>query len=295
VNTSTEPRESFDYVVVGSGSGGGPLSVRLAEAGYHVLVLEAGGDHPGNLYSQVPAFNTAATENLELTWNFYVNHYTDPELQRQGPKYLPERHGILYPRFWRVRRLRRPQHADHGRRARERLGRHRRPDGGRVLARGQHAEVLPEAGGLRLRAGNRSGEAAPKVPRALRHRPQPERARLRRLVADEDLRPDDRPEELAAARARRRRRLGILQATRRESAARAREELRPERRASGGGEGRRVRASSADDEEGQALRDRRVSARGASQTAGNPDLPHQCAGRQGPLRGWVRTSRTATR
>lgn len=98
MNTATEPRESFDYVVVGSGSGGGPLSVRLAEAGYQVLVLEAGGDHPGNLYSQVPAFNAAASENLELTWNFYVNHYTDPELRKQDPKYLEEHGGILYPR-----------------------------------------------------------------------------------------------------------------------------------------------------------------------------------------------------
>ena len=94
----SEPREEFDYVVVGSGAGGGPLSVRLAEQGFKVLVLEAGGDHPENLYSQVPAFNAAATENLDLTWNFYVNHYTNPELQKQDPKYLEDQKGILYPR-----------------------------------------------------------------------------------------------------------------------------------------------------------------------------------------------------
>ena len=36
--------DAFDYIVVDSGAGGGPLAARLAEAGRSVLLLEAGGD-----------------------------------------------------------------------------------------------------------------------------------------------------------------------------------------------------------------------------------------------------------
>jgi choline dehydrogenase-like flavoprotein len=34
----------WDYVIVGSGAGGGTLAARLVEAGMRVSVLEAGGD-----------------------------------------------------------------------------------------------------------------------------------------------------------------------------------------------------------------------------------------------------------
>jgi len=89
--------EIFDYVVVGSGAGGGPVSCRLALAGYRVLILEAGGTDEGLVY-QVPAFHGLASEEPALRWDFFVRHYADESRQVLDSKYVPDRKGILYPR-----------------------------------------------------------------------------------------------------------------------------------------------------------------------------------------------------
>jgi choline dehydrogenase-like flavoprotein len=76
-----------EYIVVGSGAGGGTLAARLAEAGRTVILLEAGGD-PRTLCGQnpmgrgvslpedydVPAFHALASENDALKWDFFVRH-----------------------------------------------------------------------------------------------------------------------------------------------------------------------------------------------------------------------------
>ncbi|WP_296809987.1 GMC oxidoreductase [Thiocapsa sp.] len=88
---------AYDYIVVGSGAGGGPVAANLAEAGYRVLLMEAGGS-PDSYDYQVPAFHPAASEDKAMSWAFFVRHYADEEQQRRDSKYTPERKGVFYPR-----------------------------------------------------------------------------------------------------------------------------------------------------------------------------------------------------
>ncbi|KAF2260094.1 glucose dehydrogenase [Lojkania enalia] len=78
--------DTYDYVIVGSGPGGGPLGARLALAGHRVLLIEAGDDPGANLRYQIPALHAQSTEEPNMRWDYYVNHYSDLERQKKDSK-----------------------------------------------------------------------------------------------------------------------------------------------------------------------------------------------------------------
>jgi choline dehydrogenase len=117
IPTRETPADLCDYIVVGSGAGGGTVAARLAEAGFEVVLLEAGGDPlelnggdprdpgenrlPGDYL--VPAFHPFASENDALSWHFFVRHYADLLQSKLDPAYRSEWagrevDGVLYPR-----------------------------------------------------------------------------------------------------------------------------------------------------------------------------------------------------
>ena len=97
MTTSAGSGAEYDYIVVGSGAGGGPLAANLAEGGYTVLLLEAGGDAEPYNY-QVPLFHPRSSEDKEMRWDYFVRHYSDQERQSKDTKFTKEKDGVYYPR-----------------------------------------------------------------------------------------------------------------------------------------------------------------------------------------------------
>lgn len=93
--------DKFDFIIVGSGAGGGPLAAGLARAGYAVLLLEAGG-HETNRLSTTPVFHAKASDDPLLNWSYFVKQYDEKSpykpYEKQNSKYQKKEQGIYYPR-----------------------------------------------------------------------------------------------------------------------------------------------------------------------------------------------------
>lgn len=88
----------YEYVVVGSGAGGGPLASRLALAGHKTLLIEAGSDQGSNINETVPMYCFASSEDPKMRWDYYVKHYDNATRQALDPKLVKDKGGIWYPR-----------------------------------------------------------------------------------------------------------------------------------------------------------------------------------------------------
>lgn len=92
--SSFAEEETFQYIVVGSGAGGGPLCVNLAKAGKKVLLIEAGDKSENNNY-RIPAFWGASTEDPKFAWSFFGKQ--NANYDEKNSNFTPGR-GVLYPR-----------------------------------------------------------------------------------------------------------------------------------------------------------------------------------------------------
>ncbi|RYZ71960.1 MAG: GMC family oxidoreductase [Proteobacteria bacterium] len=95
--SSLKANADYDYIIVGSGAGGGPLAVNLSHAGFKVLLLEAGTDQGDKSVYQVPALHPQSTEDSEMAWDFFVDHFSSSAKNEQDAKHVAGQ-GILYPR-----------------------------------------------------------------------------------------------------------------------------------------------------------------------------------------------------
>ncbi|KAL9115893.1 MAG: hypothetical protein Q9227_000261 [Pyrenula ochraceoflavens] len=73
----------YEYIVVGSGPGGGPLAANLARAGHSVLLLEAGDDQGDNSNITIVANNVLSSNDPKTRWDFFVKHSNDTARELQ--------------------------------------------------------------------------------------------------------------------------------------------------------------------------------------------------------------------
>jgi choline dehydrogenase-like flavoprotein len=93
-----DPHAPVEYIIVGSGAGGGPLACNLARAGHKVVLFEAGGANDAEDIAAVPFFSGFTTEDQRIRWDYFVDHYSNKEQQKRSSQYVSDKGGIWYPR-----------------------------------------------------------------------------------------------------------------------------------------------------------------------------------------------------
>ncbi|KAI3326780.1 GMC oxidoreductase [Xylariaceae sp. AK1471] len=105
----------YEYVIIGSGPGGGTLAANLARSGHSVFLIEAGGDYGDDILQTIPVMGAHAAEDPKMSWALFVSHYQNQTQARRDNKFaylLPngtyyvgldppeeaEPVGLLYPR-----------------------------------------------------------------------------------------------------------------------------------------------------------------------------------------------------
>ena len=78
-------------------AGCSPRGSHATTKGLRVLLIDAGSDPRTYNHYQVPAFHALATEDPRLRWDYFVEHFSDPDLAVKDEKYAPGK-GIFYPR-----------------------------------------------------------------------------------------------------------------------------------------------------------------------------------------------------
>lgn len=75
--TTANSSNTYDYIVAGSGPGGGTIATNLARAGHSVLLVEAGSDATFDIRTQILALTSFS--NIDVAWHFFVRHDDDEE------------------------------------------------------------------------------------------------------------------------------------------------------------------------------------------------------------------------
>ncbi|KAI0448511.1 hypothetical protein F5B21DRAFT_521805 [Xylaria acuta] len=87
----------YEYVIIGSGPGGGTLAANLARDGHSVFLIEAGEDKGDGLLQRAPAYADTNSEYPDQAWAFYVGHYQNETQARRDWKFTYRlNNGSLY-------------------------------------------------------------------------------------------------------------------------------------------------------------------------------------------------------